>query len=71
MYTETTALGAALAAGIGAKLWTSESVFEGTPLASSTFFPEKSDKETATDYKRWKNAVKTVINHSDRISQAD
>eukprot|EP00890_Picochlorum_soloecismus_P006146 jgi/Picsp_1/6532/NSC_03875-R1_glycerol kinase len=66
--TDTTALGAAFAAGIGAKLWTSESVFEGNHLElSSTFLPEKCTEEI--DYYAWKNAVKTVISHSDRIFQ--
>jgi len=67
--TDTTALGAALAAGVGAKLWMPESLFEGNQMEfSQTFLPEKCMEGMALDYKSWKDAVKMVINHSDRIS---
>jgi len=54
--TETTALGAAVAAGIAAGIW-DEKVIDNRP-AGKVFEPRMSDDEREALYARWREAVK-------------
>jgi glycerol kinase len=62
--TESTALGAAMLAGLGAGLWSEPA--EATKLLQSggqTFTPARSDLWRKQAHERWRHAVQTVIGH--------
>ena len=69
---ETTAMGAALAAGVGSGLWTEAALFEGdargvTPGADdATFAPVVDAKERERRYERWCDAVERSLNLAEK-----
>jgi glycerol kinase len=62
--TESTALGAALLAGLGAGLWPDpSSVIASLQAAGQTFTPGRDDDWRKQVKQRWRHAVETVIQH--------
>ena len=58
---ETTALGAALAAGIALQLWTAEELFRGERAGGVTFEPQAVERERQAGHARWQAAVKKSL----------
>jgi glycerol kinase len=56
---ETTALGAAYAAGLAVGIWTEETIFASSEAKSSItiFYPKTSEEERGNRYKSWSLAV--------------
>jgi glycerol kinase len=56
---ETTALGAAYAAGLAVGVWTEETIFASSEAKSSItiFYPQTSEEERENRYKSWSLAV--------------
>lgn len=59
---ETTALGAALAAGVGLQLWSPDELFRGERAAGFTFEPRAEEGARRADYERWQAAVQKSYN---------
>lgn len=58
-YQESTAMGAAFAAGLGIGLWDEGFVFEGTDEGAVTrFTPQLSPEELQPRFQRWQDAVR-------------
>lgn len=62
---ETTALGAALAAGVALQLWTAEELFRGERAEGITFEPRAEEWERRAGHERWQAAVKKSFTRSD------
>jgi len=58
---ETTALGAALAAGIALQLWTADDLFRGARAGGVTFEPQAGEGERQAGRARWQAAVKKSL----------
>lgn len=67
---ETTALGAALAAGIGIKLWTYTSILDDEQRVHN-FTPEMSTPQRESAIWKWKEAVKISIAWGHCTSRGD
>ena len=69
---ETTAMGAALAAGVGAGLWTEAALFEGAEQGAkqgaddTAFAPAVDAKERERRYERWCDAVERSLNLAEK-----
>ena len=69
---ETTAMGAALAAGVGFGLWTEAALFEGDAQGvklgadDATFAPAVDAKERERRYERWCDAVERSLNLAEK-----
>jgi glycerol kinase len=62
--TESTALGAALLAGLGAGFWPdASSAIELVQSGGQTFAPARGDEWRKQAHDRWRHAVETVIQH--------
>jgi glycerol kinase len=62
--TESTALGAALLAGVGVGLWSDPGTAAAQLQAGSrTFLPERDDAWRLASQERWQRAVETVRRH--------
>ena len=58
-FIETTALGAALLAGLTVGFWTNEDITENR-TSTDNFLPKISEEESSASYEKWKNAVNQV-----------
>ena len=60
---ETTALGAALAAGVALQLWSPDDLFSTDQSCSSIvqFSPRLTQEECAVQYARWQKAVRKAV----------
>lgn len=63
---ETTALGAAAAAGFALKLWTEQDIKEMNRKNRRIFKPEKSKEESEKMFARWEKAVKMSTGWEDK-----
>eukprot|EP00199_Chlamydomonas_sp_CCMP681_P001310 CAMPEP_0119107008 /NCGR_PEP_ID=MMETSP1180-20130426/7896_1 /TAXON_ID=3052 ORGANISM="Chlamydomonas cf sp, Strain CCMP681" /NCGR_SAMPLE_ID=MMETSP1180 /ASSEMBLY_ACC=CAM_ASM_000741 /LENGTH=609 /DNA_ID=CAMNT_0007092431 /DNA_START=328 /DNA_END=2157 /DNA_ORIENTATION=- len=57
-FPETSCLGAALAAGLGAGIWEHHQVFAGHSYSATTFKPSLVHEDADVRYERWKDAVR-------------
>ncbi|KAF5838121.1 hypothetical protein DUNSADRAFT_3371 [Dunaliella salina] len=65
MFQETTALGAALAAGLGAEVFTRELVFASASYNNIEFKPTITDTDADKRYARWSKAVARALDLAD------
>jgi glycerol kinase len=64
-FQETTALGAALAAGLSVGFWDEAFVAEQQPGDATTFTPSVSGEAAARRFKHWKKAVDRSLDLAD------
>uniref|UniRef100_A0A7S3VPC6 glycerol kinase n=1 Tax=Dunaliella tertiolecta TaxID=3047 RepID=A0A7S3VPC6_DUNTE len=64
-FQETTVLGAALAAGLGAGVWSSELVFASSSYNNKEFKPAITDEEADKRFARWSKAVTRCLDLAD------
>ena len=67
-FQETTALGAALAAGLSVGFWDLSFVAEHPPHDATTFTPAVSGEDAARRFKHWKKAVGRSLDLADLAS---
>ena len=67
-HTESTALGAALLAGLQAGLWTSQREVEELLTGNTTLFePRRNDSWRSECLARWRHAISTIMTHYSTI----
>jgi glycerol kinase len=71
VFQETTALGAALAAGIGIGLWTEEEVLLSHAYGSTDFRPTIGPKRAAERFRKWNRAVERSVQLADLEDERD
>jgi len=64
-FQETTVLGAALAAGLGANVWTKEQIFAALSYSNTEFRPSITAADADKRYTHWKKAVSRSLGTSD------
>ncbi|KAG1673171.1 hypothetical protein FOA52_015282 [Chlamydomonas sp. UWO 241] len=71
VFQETTALGAALAAGIGIGMWTEEEVLASHAYGSTDFRPHIRPKRAAERFGKWNRAVERSVQLADLENERD
>ncbi|MCY3764699.1 MAG: glycerol kinase GlpK [Gemmatimonadetes bacterium] len=68
-HTETTALGAAMLAGIATGFWSGPDALSGLNLPERTFEPSMPKKERDALLNRWRHAVRTARHHGNPVGR--
>lgn len=62
---ETTALGAALAAGLSVSFFTEDQIFDSSSIKMDVFVPKISSSDASTRFTKWKKAIERSTDLAD------